>query len=96
LPPGERAISPEPDAALLTTYLGRIAQATEVNRRKVREHAVQDYSTDRIASAIVGKLDELRSISVYLGSVALLPQSRNFVGRAPATPLEISIPDAFK
>ena len=36
----------------------------EINHHQVREHAVQEYSTDRIASAIVGKLDELPLLNV--------------------------------
>jgi hypothetical protein len=35
----------------------------EINCDRVREHTVQEYSTDRFASAIVGKLDELRLLN---------------------------------
>ncbi len=42
----------------------RIAQAMEISRHQVREYAVQEYSTDRITSAIVAKLDELRAIRI--------------------------------
>jgi glycosyltransferase involved in cell wall biosynthesis len=65
LPPGGRATSSEQDALLLTAYVDRIAQAMELNRYQVREYAVQEYSTDRITSAIVAKLDELRAIRIY-------------------------------
>lgn len=70
LPPGGRAVSSEQDAALLASYLERIAQAMEISRHQVREHAVQDFSTDRIVSASVGKLDELRAICIYPSTTA--------------------------
>lgn len=61
LPPGGRAISSQQDAVLLETYVDRIAQAMEISRHQVREYAVHEFSTDRIVSAIVDKLDELRT-----------------------------------
>lgn len=64
LPPGGRAISSQQDAVLLTAYVHRIAQAMEISRHQVREYAVQEYSSDRITSAIVAKLDELRAIRI--------------------------------
>ncbi|MFM7974312.1 MAG: hypothetical protein ACKO8U_04505, partial [Pirellula sp.] len=54
LPPGGRAISSQQDAVILTGYVDRFAQAMEINRHQVREYAVQEFSTDRITSKIVG------------------------------------------
>ncbi|MFM8214525.1 MAG: glycosyltransferase [Pirellula sp.] len=63
LPPGGRAISSQQDADLLMAYVDRIAQAMEINRHQVREYAVQEFSTDRITSKIVGALEEFRTFS---------------------------------
>lgn len=63
LPPGGRAISSQQDADLLMAYVDRIAQAMEINRHQVREYAVQEFSTDRITSKIVGTLEEFRTFS---------------------------------
>ena len=63
LPPGGRAISSQQDADLLMAYVDRIAQAMEINRHQVREYAVQEFSTDRSTSAIVGTLEEFRTFS---------------------------------
>ncbi len=70
LPPGGRAISSQQDAVLLAAYVDQIGQAMEISRHQVREYAVQEYSTDRITSAIVAKLDELRAIRIYPSTVS--------------------------
>ncbi|MFM8402508.1 MAG: hypothetical protein ACKOAH_32185 [Pirellula sp.] len=63
LPPGGRVIFSQQDADLLAAYVDRIAQAMEINRHQVREYAVQEFSTDRITSKIVGTLEEFRTFS---------------------------------
>jgi hypothetical protein len=65
LPPGERAISSDSDAAFLSTYLGKLSQAMELNRQNVCQCAMQTFSTDRIVSAILNNLDALRTTAIY-------------------------------
>jgi hypothetical protein len=65
LPPGKRAMSSDSDAAFLSTYLGKLSQAIELNRPDVRQCAMQTFSTDRIVSSILNNLDALRTTAIY-------------------------------
>jgi hypothetical protein len=68
LPPGERCIDSDRDMALLTTYMGKIRQAMDLNRHHVCAHEYYAFSPQCIASAIIEKLEQLQSISFLTSS----------------------------
>jgi hypothetical protein len=59
LPPGRQSVANEDDEVALTAYLNAIAQAQDLSRQLVRDHAMTDFNTDRIVDTVVAALESL-------------------------------------
>ncbi len=60
LPPGRQCIADAEDEVALATYLDALHRAQTLDRRAVRELAIEAFGTDRIVDTVISALDTVR------------------------------------